>query len=168
MFVSFRLPCFAALFFLLAFCTGVQAHDKTYRGFIIGFTGLNEAFDDVAFHAFARDRSLIPIRLSWQQQSTALTIIRGSKGYYELYGFSKGAETAMSVVQKKVGRLPGCVTTVGAYRTTNVDFRPYKIPFINYFDASGRGNSGPGIFIDNVNHSSIQLHINRFDYECKQ
>jgi len=166
MFVSFRYLCFVALF--LGVCTTTQAHDKHYRGFVIGFTGLNEAFDDSAFVAFARDRSLIPIKLSWKQENVALTIIHGSRGYYELYGFSKGAETVGAVIKKKVGRPPGCATTVGAYRTTNVDFRLYKIPFINYFDASGRGNTGPGIFIDNVDHSSIQSHINRFDYECKQ
>lgn len=166
MFVSFRYLCFVAL--LLGVCTTAQAHDKTYRGFVIGFTGLNEAFDDSAFATFARDRRLIPIKLSWTQEATALTIIRNSQGYYELYGFSKGAETVKSVVRKRVGRLPGCVTTVGAYRTTNVDFRPDRVPFLNFFDASGRGNPAPGLFLDNIDHSSIQSHINRFDFECKQ
>lgn len=166
MFVSFRYLCFVALF--LGVCATAQAHDKNYRGFIIGFTGLNEAFDDSAFTNFARDRRLIPIKLSWTQESVALTLIRNSQGYYELYGFSKGAETVKSVVRRRVGRLPGCVTTVGAYRTTNVDFRPDRVPFLNFFDASGRGNPAPGLFLDNVGHSSIQSHINQLDFECKR
>lgn len=166
MFVSFRYLCFVALF--LGICTTAQAHDRIYRGFVIGFTGLNEAFDDAAFAAFARNRHLIPIKLSWTQEAMALTVIRNSQGYYELYGFSKGAETVKSVVRKRAGRPPGCVTTVGAYRTTNVDFRSDQIPFQNFFDASGRGNSGPGLFLDNVDHSNIQSHINQFDFECKR
>lgn len=163
MFACLRYLCLVLLFA----CTFAQAGDNTYRGFVIGFTGLNEAFDDSAFATFARDRQLIPIKLSWTQESVALTLIRNSQGYYELYGFSKGAETAKSVVRKRVGRSPGCVTTVGAYRTTNVDFRPDRVPFLNFFDASGRGNPGPGLHLDNIDHSSIQLHINQLDFECK-
>jgi len=76
----------------------------TYKGFVIGFTGLNETFDQQAFFEFAAQRQLIPITLSWKQEEAALSIIAGSKGYYELYGFSKGAGTVYSVVNKKRGR----------------------------------------------------------------
>ena len=139
----------------------------TYKGFVIGFTGLNETFDQQAFFDFASKRQLIPITLSWKQEDVALSIIAGSKGYYELYGFSRGASTAYSVVSKRRGRKPGCVTTIGAYHSTNVDFTKFKIPFVNYFDESGRGQRSPGIYIKNVGHLSIQSHVNNIYNECK-
>lgn len=140
----------------------------TYKGFVIGFTGLNESFDHEAFSAFASKKQLIPITLSWKQEDVALSIIGGSKGYYELYGYSRGAGTAYSVVSKKRGRKPGCVTTIGAYHSTNVDFSKFKVPFVNYFDASGVGQRSPGTHISNIEHSKMQAHVNTIYNDCKK
>lgn len=149
-------------------CSAYADAVPTYRGFVIGFTGLNESFDHEAFFTFASKKQLIPIALSWKQEDIALSIIAGSKGYYELYGFSKGASTVYSVVNKKSGRKPGCITTIGAYYSTNVDFSKFKIPFVNYFDTSGVGQKSPGIHIHNTEHLKMQAHVNTIYNDCKK
>jgi len=39
-----------------------------------------------------------------------------------------------------------------------VDFAPYGIPFVNYFDDSSRGNTAPGQHI-NVPHDQIMRYV---------
>ena len=55
--------------------------------------------------------------------------------------------------------MPEYVITIGAYKTTNVNFDKYGIKYNNYFDHSGLGQSSPGVFLD-VSHNKIQQKVN--------
>lgn len=147
-----------ALASLLLFVASATAEPQ---GIIIGFRGSQEQFDQLAFEDFAKKRNLLPLTVSPYYMGRAIDIINRHSGPYELYGYSLGAQTAKQVVvyqhqaQKK---MPRRVTTVGAHKKTNVDFEPYGILFINYFDASGKGNSAPGQYI-NVPHNQIMRYV---------
>ena len=145
----------ASLLFIIAGATAEP------QGIIIGFRGSQEQFDQSAFEDFAKKRNLLPITVSPYYMARAVEVIERHHGSYELYGYSLGAQTVKQVVvhqhqaQKK---MPARVTTVGAHKKTNVDFTAYGIPFVNYFDASGRGYITPGQHI-NVPHDQIMRYV---------
>ncbi len=56
---------------------------------------------------------------------------------------------------------PKYIITIGAYKTTDVDFTKYNIKFDNYFDYSGIGQKSPGVHIKNVSHLNMQKHVNK-------
>ena len=148
----------------------VEANRPTYYGFIIGFTGLNETFDHRAFFKFAKSRKLLPIVVSWRQETVAYNIINNSVGYYELYGFSKGAETTYSLMNRLVKnnvRKPDFIITIGAHKDTNVDFGKFDVKFNNYFDVSGIGSRGPGIYVKNREHLKMQEFVTNIDYDVE-
>jgi hypothetical protein len=58
--------------------------------------------------------------------------------------------------------MPSYVITIGAYKTTNVDFTRYQVNFDNYFDRSGLGSAGPGRYLPNVAHMKMQRRVNDF------
>ena len=123
-------------------------------GWVIGFRGLNEVFDYEAFADYASNQGLCFRSFGWQDLAEAERFIQRIATPYHLYGFSRGAQTVAAMLQQ--GRVrPESVITVGAYRTVNVNFDRYGIPYRNYFDRSGRGQQSPGIFLD-VDHGQIQ------------
>jgi hypothetical protein len=147
-----------ALASLLLFIASATAEPQAI---IIGFRGSQEQFDQRAFEDFAKKRNLLPITTSPYYMARAIDIIERHHGRYELYGYSLGAQTAKQVVvhqHQARKKMPDRVTTVGAHKKTNVDFAPYGIPFINYFDGSGKGNVAPGQHI-NVPHDQIMRYV---------
>ena len=145
------------LFLLATFF--IHAHACT--GYIVGFKGLEEVFDTLAFKQYTDRLGYCSKIYSWQDGKKAVKFVDQLKVPYQLYGFSKGAET-VSTVLGRVKHKPEFVITIGAYRTTNVDFTKYKVNFVNYFDESGKGQQGPGIFL-NVLHFEMQKEVNRIN-----
>jgi len=145
----------ASLLFIIAGATAEP------QGIIIGFRGSQEQFDQSAFEDFANKRNLRPITVSPYYMARAIDIIERHGSYYELYGYSLGAQTVRQVIvyqHQAYKRMPGRVTTVGAHKKTNVDFSAYGIVFDNYFDASGQGNSASGQHLA-VPHDTIQRYV---------
>ena len=136
---------------------------------IIGFRGLKGQFDQTAFEDYAKLRGLYPITLYHEDLDIAMSIVEDEKCYY-LYGFSKGAESVMKVVKAAYDKLypsPIEVMTIGAYKTANVDFRPYNIQFKNYFDESGKGQRSPGIHVAGIPHNKMQQYVLKEESEKK-
>lgn len=127
---------------------------------IIGFKGKYGQFDHKAFNDFAKKRNLKPFIAHNDSRLYIINLIQNNPNY-ELYGYSRGA-AIVSYVVKMVHEnnmpKPMFVTTVGAYKNTDVDFRKYNIKFINFFDASGIGQKSPGYFID-VPHNKIMRAV---------
>lgn len=164
---KFIINVFIILIFV-GITTAVEAKRPTYYGFIIGFTGLDETFDHQAFFKFSRSRKLLPIVVSWRQEIVAYNIINNSVGYYELYGFSKGAETTYKLMNRLVKnkvRKPDFIITIGAHKDANVDFSKFDVKFSNYFDSSGIGSRSPGIYIKNREHLKMQDFVTGVDYD---
>jgi hypothetical protein len=65
----------------------------------------------------------------------------------------------MRVIERKRLPYPRSIITVGAYRTVNVNYKRYGVPFVNYYDNSGRG---PGKYI-NVPHNLIMREVNKYE-----
>ncbi len=127
--------------------------------YVVGFGGLNNAFDHKAFEDYAQNKNACFKYFKWQEKDLALSYIKGLSSDFELYGFSKGAETVAKLV--KVHNIkPKYVITIGAYKTTDVDFTKYNIKFDNYFDYSGFGQKSPGVHIKKVSHLSMQKYVN--------
>jgi len=147
-----------ALASLLLFVAGAAAEPQ---GIIIGFRGSQEQFDQQAFEDFAKKRNLKPIATSPYYMGRAVDMIERYQGYYELYGYSLGAQAVRQTIvylHQARGPMPGRVTTVGAHAKTNVDFAPYGIAFSNYFDYSGHGNRAPGQHLA-VPHDQIMRYV---------
>jgi len=100
------------------------------------------------------------INMCWHRSTDAVKFINSIDEKYQLYGFSKGAETISKLLKNSSIRRPEYVLTIGAFRTTDVDFKKYDVKFDNYFDDSGRGQKSPGVFLS-VSHSKIQKEVNR-------
>lgn len=123
-------------------------------GWVIGFRGHNEVFDYEAFADYASHQKLCFRSFGWQDSAEAERFIQRIQTPYQLYGFSRGAQTVAAMLSQ--GRVqPQSVITVGAYRTVDVNFDRYGIPYRNYFDRSGQGQRSPGIFLD-VEHHRVQ------------
>ncbi len=128
--------------------------------YIIGFGGLNNHFDHQSFKFYAEKKNACYKSFKWSEQVIALNYINQLNTDFELYGFSKGAETVSKLI-KQYKIKPSYILTIGAYKTTDVDFTKYNIKFQNYFDHSGIGQKSPGIFIKNIHHLNMQKHINK-------
>ena len=126
-------------------------------GWVIGFRGQNEVFDFDAFADYAIIQNRCFRSFSWNQGAEAERMLTALKVPYELYGFSRGAETVASLLRQ--GRVhPDRVITVGAFRTVNVNFDRHGIPYRNYFDRSGLGQQSPGVYLD-VDHGRVQRAV---------
>jgi hypothetical protein len=128
-------------------------------GYVIGFAGLNDVFDKKAFSEYATKINYCARSYSWQQGDKARDFIESLQVPYQLYGFSKGAETVAKLLNTGI-KTPEYVTTIGAYKTVDLDFTKYHVPFANYFDDSGTGQRSPGIFLD-VPHIKMQATVNK-------
>ena len=129
------------------------------KGYVIGFKGLNDTFDSVAFDEYANKKNLCAKVYSWNEYNKVVDFISKTQKKYHLYGYSKGAES-VKIVLKKVKRKPKYVITIGAYKTVDVNFDKYKIKYDNYFDDSGIGQKSPGTFLK-VSHYEIQKEVNK-------
>lgn len=123
-------------------------------GWVIGFRGHNEVFDYEAFADYASNQGLCFRSFGWQDSVEAKRFIQRLTTPYHLYGFSRGAETVAALLRQGQVR-PKSVITVGAFRTVDVNFDRYGIPYRNYFDRSGQGQKSPGVFLD-VDHGRVQ------------
>jgi hypothetical protein len=145
------------LFFILLLVTQNSfACDK----FVIGFKGLDDRFDNVAFGQYAKKVNACAMPYGWKQWRSAVTLINDTHQLYELYGYSKGAESIKHVLAR-VNREPRLIITVGAYHTAEVNYEVYGITTKNYFDSSGRLNRSPGVHVKDVEHSEIQSYVNK-------
>jgi hypothetical protein len=129
-------------------------------GYVVAFRGQNDVFDQPALEQYANHLGYCHKVFGWYQSKDAVLFINNTAVTYQLYGFSKGAETISKLLKDSSIRKPEYVLTIGAFRTTDVDFKKYNIKFDNYFDDSGRGQRSPGIFLS-VSHSKIQKEVNR-------
>jgi len=145
--------------FVIAFIlTLLSTH--AHADIIIGFKGKYGQFDHKAFNEFAAKRNLKPIVAHNDSRLFLINLIQNNPNY-ELYGYSRGAAIAAYVVRMAYDNkmpMPKAITTVGAYKSTDVDFTIYGIKFNNYFDDSGRGQKSPGIFIK-VPHNQIMRYV---------
>ena len=130
------------------------------NGYVLGFKGLNEVFDRVAFDAYAKQINYCGKVFSWHQRKDALKFILALDINYHLYGYSKGAETVGYLLENLEDSKPEYVITIGAYKTVDVNFDKYEVKYNNYFDASGLGQKSPGVFL-NVSHDKIQKEVNK-------
>lgn len=146
---------------LLLFIAATSTYVQACTGYVVGFRGLDDAFDTNAFKVYSSRLGYCNKIYSWHEAKKAVQYVDRLKVPYQLYGFSKGAETVSTVLKRTTHR-PEFVITIGAYKTTNVDFSSYKVNFVNYFDESGRGQKGPGIFLD-VLHFEMQKEVNRIN-----
>lgn len=145
---------------LLLLTTGLaQACDS----WVVGFRGLRGDFDQAAFEYWSGNRAQCHRVFDWDQRRQALTFIDSLQVPYELYGFSKGAETVLWLVPRARQR-PRSVITLGGWHTVNFDFSPWQVPFDNWFDRSGAGNPGPGRHVPDVPHGRLQAWVNRHYY----
>ena len=131
------------------------------KDFIIGFRGMDEQFDTEAFILFAHKRNLKPYVFSANQVSSAVRLIKSKKKNYELYGYSLGAVSVretLTILKKENVHMPTFIITVGAYKTTNVNFKDFDVNFFNFFDDSGKGSLSPGLYIP-VPHHQIMRYV---------
>ena len=145
---------------VLTFILSIPVLAQACIGYVIGFKGLNDAFDNVAFETYSNHYNYCNKVYSWHQLDEALDFIHKLNVRYRLYGYSKGAETVGHVLKNNKRKKPEYVITIGAYKTTNVNFDKYKVKYKNYFDDSGRGQKSPGVFLQ-VPHSEIQKEVNK-------
>ncbi len=129
--------------------------------YIVGFRGLNRAFDQRAFDQYADQRGSCSLVYDYTEADLATQFVDTIAEPYELYGYSAGAVAVRQVLQR-AQRLPQYVMTVGALASVDVDFTRYGVRFDNWFDESGRGSRSPGRYIPRVSHDRIQAYINRF------
>jgi hypothetical protein len=150
-----------SLFLFFAPPTEKPPAESACDSYVIGFRGLNRAFDQPAFDQYADRRGSCSLVYDYTEIAEAVSFVDHIQEPYELYGYSAGA-VAVGQILPRVSRLPEYVITVGALSSVNVDFSRYGIRFDNYFDASGRGSRSPGRYIPGVAHDRIQAYINRF------
>lgn len=136
-------------------------------GNIIAFKGLNDNFDNEAFVEYSNFVGYCGVTFSHNQTKQAIKFINENKLPYELYGYSKGTESVRTILLTKNLRQPRFVITMGAYKTTDVNFDKFFVPYLNYFDDSGKGQKGPGVFL-NVSHDRIQSEVNNFLFKFKK
>jgi len=129
------------------------------NGYVIGFKGINDAFDHKSFIAYADRIGYCAKSYSWHDTNSAKLLIKNTTIPYYLYGYSMGAVSVRKVLTQDL-RKPEFVITIGAYRTTNVNFEKYSVRYANYFDRSGLGQTSPGTFL-NVSHDKIQQEVNK-------
>ncbi len=129
-------------------------------GYVIGFKGKEDVFNYNAFTEYANNLNYCGQTYSWNEVASAAKHISYMNKPYHLYGYSLGAVSVKQILEIKTLRKPKFVITIGAYKTTDVNFNQYNVKYINYFDYSGLGQSSPGVFL-NVSHDKIQREVNK-------
>ena len=128
---------------------------------VVGFKGLRSDFDHAAFVTWAQKRAECYRVYEWYERTQSLNFLQSLSVPYDLYGFSKGAETVLWLMPRLETR-PRYVITIGGWRTVNFDFGHWQVPFHNWFDRSGAGNTSPGTHVLNVQHRDMQAWVNQF------
>ena len=152
-----------ALLFSLMLLPSISNACESY---VIGFKGINGVFDDNAFRQYAMKYKACSLAYSWNQAHNAVKFINSTNKRYQLYGFSKGAESVGQVL-RSVKHKPYHVVTIGAYHTANVNYSAYGVSTQNYFDGSGSRNRSPGTHIRGVDHEAMQGYVNRYYFGIK-
>lgn len=147
-----------ALFALLFPSTAISC-----AGYVVGFKGINDNFDNAAFIDYSRKTNYCYKAYSWNQTKQATKFINNLTVPYHLYGYSMGAGSIKEVLNT-VTKRPEFVITIGAYKNTDVNFTEYNIKFENYFDDSGVGQTSPGKFVF-VPHNKIQQAVNKLVFK---
>ena len=129
------------------------------KGYVIGFKGINDVFDQQAFISYANHIGYCGKSYSWNEIKSPTKLISNINLPYQLYGYSMGAVSIRNFL-KTISRNPEFILTIGAHRTTDVNFDSYGIRYENYFDNSGLGQASPGTFL-NVSHNKIQQEVNK-------
>lgn len=128
---------------------------------VVAFKGLNDLFDHKAFAEYvATYPGYCGLSYSWHEHKLAQQTVDKLQVPYQLYGFSQGASTVHKILKQNLHKPPEYVITIGAYKTADVNFAKYGVPFDNYFDQSGTGQKSPGIFL-NVPHMLMQSAVNQ-------
>lgn len=145
---------------LLALLT-ISSTSYACTGYVIAFKGQHDIFDHKAFYGFYTNIGYCGIAYSWQDSKQAVNFINQIQVPYQLYGYSMGASTISKLLKSDQlnYKLPEYIITIGAYKTTDVDFTKYNIKYDNYFDQSGQTQKSPGVFL-NVPHNKIQTEVN--------
>lgn len=130
-------------------------------GYVIGFRGRDEVFDHGAFVEYAMNIGYCGRSYSPSAVESAERFIKTLKVPYHLYGYSQGAATVSDLMRRGRVKPPRYIITMGAYRTTDVNFDRYGVLYGNYFDESGRGQQSPGTYLA-VGHGEIQREVNQF------
>ena len=134
--------------------------------YVIGFRGNNEVFDNSAFVEFATKQNKCYKSFAHHKINDAIKFIKFINKPYQLYGYSRGAQSIITLL-KHNNIKPTFIITVGAYYSVDVNFDRYNIPYQNYFDRSGIGQKSLGIFLD-VNHNEIQKEVNKVFFNLKE
>ena len=129
--------------------------------YVVGFRGLGEAFDQVAFDQYVAQQQGCGRVYNYTQARLAAEFVDSIDWPYELYGYSAGA-VSVGQVLKHATRQPEYAVTMGALSTVDVDFSQYGIKFDNWFDDSGRGSRSPGRYLPDVAHDRIQAYVNQY------
>ncbi len=131
-------------------------------GYVVAFKGLNDAFDNEALSVYADRLAYCNKSFSWNEEKNAIKFIETLNVPYQLYGFSRGAQSVLTVLNVAKVK-PEYVITIGAYKTTNVNFDKHNVRYNNFFDQSGVGQKSPGTYL-NVPHNMIQKEVNKILY----
>jgi hypothetical protein len=150
-----------ALFLFISNTVEPTANKSDCDSYIVGFKGLNSAFDQSAFDQYADHRGSCSVVYDYTETGSAVDFVNSISEPYELYGYSAGA-VAVSQVLKQAQRAASYAVTIGALGSVDVDFGSYGIKFDNWFDDSGRGSRGPGQYLPGVAHDRIQDYVNQF------
>ena len=148
------------LFVLLMLLTPSTAF--ACSGYVIGFKGIHNIFDEQAFQVYAMNRGYCGKSFSWPDTKTAIKFVQSKGLPYELYGYSQGASSVRRVLETRALPSPRYVITIGAWHTANINFDRFDVPYINYYDKSGINPSRKkpkNIFL-NVSHYVIQKRVN--------
>ena len=109
---------------------------------MIGFKGLNGAFDEQAFNDHAAQLGYAPVTVNSVQEARA--ILDAATGRVGLYGFSKGASTAHGLLGEKgvKDKVDQVVTVAPFHGSPTQNFKGTN--WDNYPDYSSRGIAPAG------------------------
>lgn len=147
------------LFLLLLWPSTAFACD----GYVIGFKGIRDIFDEKAFQEYATRRGYCGKSFSWPKTQAAIKFVQASGKPYELYGYSQGASSVRRVLESGSLPKPRYVITIGAWRTADINFDRFGVSYINYYDRSGFNSNRKkpkNVFL-NVSHYVIQKRVNQ-------
>jgi hypothetical protein len=112
--------------------------DPNQQGILLGFKGKNGAFDADAFNKYAASKKLRPVIIDeWETNKAvdqANALVKDHKGPVHVFGFSLGAQSAVSYVKQHPDT--ASATTVGAFHDTDLSRLATLPQFNNYPDFS--------------------------------
>ncbi len=149
-------------YIIAAAVLSLQCTANACTGYVVGYKGMHDLFDKDAYNTYVASTSYCSKVYSHWQVAESEKFIKTLKVPYQLYGYSAGARAisdVMPLLRKHNSAMPELILTFGAYKTAKVNFTEYKVPFKNFFDGSGIGQTSPGVYLK-VPHSKIQAEAN--------